>query len=75
MHSLEYYTRQKSSWEHDEVQQITNEYQYLQKTISELADIHKRTPGSISYKLKNICLLYTSPSPRDRTRSRMPSSA
>ena len=27
-----------------------------------------RTPGS-------ICLLYTSPSPRDRTRSRMPSSA
>ena len=27
-----------------------------------------------SYK-RNICLLYTSPSPRDRTRSRMPSSA
>ena len=25
--------------------------------------------------LKGICLLYTSPSPRDRTRSRMPSSA
>ena len=25
--------------------------------------------------LKNNCLLYTSPSPRDRTRSRMPSSA
>ena len=25
--------------------------------------------------LTNICLLYTSPSPRDRTRSRMPSSA
>ena len=24
---------------------------------------------------KYICLLYTSPSPRDRTRSRMPSSA
>ena len=24
---------------------------------------------------KGICLLYTSPSPRDRTRSRMPSSA
>ena len=24
---------------------------------------------------KEICLLYTSPSPRDRTRSRMPSSA
>jgi len=26
-------------------------------------------------KLHRICLLYTSPSPRDRTRSRMPSSA
>ena len=26
-------------------------------------------------KLKNICLLYTSPSPRDRQKSRMPSSA
>ena len=25
--------------------------------------------------LANACLLYTSPSPRDRTRSRMPSSA
>jgi len=29
-----------------------------------------RTPGTL-----NSCLLYTSPSPRDRTRSRMPSSA
>ena len=26
-------------------------------------------------KVLNICLLYTSPSPRDRQRSRMPSSA
>ena len=26
-------------------------------------------------KEENNCLLYTSPSPRDRTRSRMPSSA
>ena len=26
-------------------------------------------------ELRSICLLYTSPSPRDRTRSRMPSSA
>ena len=34
--------------------------------------------GYLSQKLmveNNICLLYTSPSPRDRTRSRMPSSA
>ena len=26
-------------------------------------------------QLNSLCLLYTSPSPRDRTRSRMPSSA
>ena len=36
--------------------------------------------GKLYYDLKNYqsamtCLLYTSPSPRDRTRSRMPSSA
>ena len=31
--------------------------------------------SQLEYLLTNICLLYTSPSPRDRTRSRMPSSA
>ena len=31
--------------------------------------LHYREPNG------NLCLLYTSPSPRDRTRSRMPSSA
>jgi len=29
----------------------------------------------IAAELAYLCLLYTSPSPRDRTRSRMPSSA
>ena len=32
-------------------------------------------PDHWSFMLGEICLLYTSPSPRDRTRSRMPSSA
>ena len=32
-------------------------------------------PGIIFNELLNICLLYTSPSPRDRQKSRMPSSA
>ena len=36
------------------------------------ADLAKRSDVQ---KLVKICLLYTSPSPRDRTRSRMPSSA
>ena len=41
-------------------------------------DLDKKAPRNISVKrLKwfSVCLLYTSPSPRDRTRSRMPSSA
>ena len=47
--------------------------------------VHKKFPGTISTKKEGDdeflvvndfpCLLYTSPSPRDRTRSRMPSSA
>ena len=35
----------------------------------------KEFAESLLLKLDDICLLYTSPSPRDRTRSRMPSSA
>ena len=31
--------------------------------------------GLVSFGGQHPCLLYTSPSPRDRTRSRMPSSA
>ena len=34
-----------------------------------------QTPASLRYMQRMGCLLYTSPSPRDRTRSRMPSSA
>ena len=38
--------------------------------------LHKNAEVSQRWPLLNItCLLYTSPSPRDRTRSRMPSSA
>ena len=41
----------------------------LRKVVDDYISSHQRpnTP--------NTCLLYTSPSPRDRTRSRMPSSA
>ena len=49
-----------------------------------LSEIIPKTLGAMYWQelagftvrtLKIICLLYTSPSPRDRTRSRMPSSA
>ena len=43
---------------------------YNQGTISKII----KRPKGLNIFVKS-CLLYTSPSPRDRTRSRMPSSA
>ena len=45
--------------------------------IIEVQDVEKALSNAekIDQALQNVCLLYTSPSPRDRTRSRMPSSA
>ena len=39
------------------------------------SDISYFYPKQNFFKANGACLLYTSPSPRDRTRSRMPSSA
>ena len=44
----------------------------INNTTSNIDEFLAAAPSLITY---NICLLYTSPSPRDRTRSRMPSSA
>ena len=50
-------------------------------TIKETVEVAKKCfeagAGAIHLHVRNDkgCLLYTSPSPRDRTRSRMPSSA
>ena len=41
----------------------------------ELLKFGQESQSLIPKWIKSICLLYTSPSPRDRTRSRMPSSA
>src|SRR5664280_2047293 len=44
--------------------------------LPNFAHAHDHPSQAIAGSLKDgICLLYTSPSPRDRTRSRMPSSA
>ena len=52
---------------------------FLKMDFEEFREMYARKIG-IRYSLKEFpngdcCLLYTSPSPRDRTRSRMPSSA
>ena len=52
-------------------------YMDIAKRVSEMSYDTDTQVGAVIVKDGNIisCLLYTSPSPRDRTRSRMPSSA
>jgi hypothetical protein len=54
MNRLEYYHRQKELWDDKETEDVRTEYETNQMTISQIADIHHRTPGSISYKLKSL---------------------
>ena len=46
-----------------------------ESNLDDMLDAHDINPNCIYYSQSCNCLLYTSPSPRDRTRSRMPSSA
>ena len=43
--------------------------------VAQLLHLEAENPSKEISMYINSCLLYTSPSPRDRTRSRMPSSA
>ena len=47
------------------------------ETVKEILEISKRAPSGVNSQPWKVyvCLLYTSPSPRDPTKSRMPSSA
>ena len=57
------------------LQELEKKYeQYSQDTEVVLA-IHSKNEFNPEVNLDYICLLYTSPSPRDRQKSRMPSSA
>ena len=55
-------------------QMIENALSYKQESKQFNSDFLQKKLKGFSLKPK-VCLLYTSPSPRDRTRSRMPSSA
>ena len=66
----------------DRVAIIDNGTLLTTETPHDLIEKHKNDPrvreiarGEVTLEDVFICLLYTSPSPRDRTRSRMPSSA
>ena len=58
---------------------VTNYRQYTEAELAKLQFIGKARRFNFSIKeckeLLSFCLLYTSPSPRDATLSRMPSSA
>ena len=73
----------KSPWDPKDqppdLDQIVEEWQKRFNTLfggsSNGSTQKKGPPTSLLIVLGLFCLLYTSPSPRDRTRSRMPSSA
>jgi hypothetical protein len=57
MYTLSYYDRSKFVWDDEEVAQLDHEYKIQKKNVLECANIHKRTPGCIAYKLKSMGLI------------------
>ncbi len=56
-HPISYYERSKQEWNNEERIQITTEYVNNEMNIIEIGNIHKRTPGCISYQLHKIGVL------------------
>lgn len=54
MNKLSFYDRSKASWTPDEANAVLREYETEMLSILEIADLHRRTPGSIAYKLKSM---------------------
>ena len=57
MNTLDYYNRQKDIWDDNELENIRTEYETNGMNIIQIADIHRRTPGSIAYKIKNLGII------------------
>ena len=55
------------------IEQVMDENDAVLRTLAEIEADEKKANQRLY--ILTACLLYTSPSPRDRTRSRMPSSA
>jgi hypothetical protein len=55
--NLDYYNRKNEPWLDNELQEIKIEYEIKEMNISQIGYIHRRTPGSISYKLKNLGII------------------
>jgi hypothetical protein len=57
MNSRDYYTRQYEPWDDTEYTQLRDEYENQKLTISEIGDLHKRTPGCFSNKLIELNII------------------
>ena len=53
----------------------TQDLGHVEAQVTKGKKYYDKDGWEISPPISDSCLLYTSPSPRDRTRSRMPSSA
>lgn len=56
-YSRSFYDRCKEPWNEEEIKEIISEYNNDQLSIIEIGNIHKRTPGTISYQLKKQNIL------------------
>jgi hypothetical protein len=59
MHKRIYYSNSGTPWSKEEETQLEEEYVNKKLTISEIGDIHKRTPGGIGYQLKRMNIIVT----------------
>ena len=59
----------------DEANEVKAQLEHARSEQKKLANEIKQKEAEMADSLKNNCLLYTSPSPRDVEESRMPSSA
>jgi len=57
MNTLDYYNRSKESWLPDEAADVKREYNDEYKDILEIANIHRRTPGCIAWKLNSMAII------------------
>ena len=56
-------------------EQLENMIHVYREHIDVLEKENKQLKAQVDFLKEQFCLLYTSPSPRDRQKSRMPSSA
>lgn len=58
MNSLSYYDRSQLPWNSVEADQLQKEYLVDSLNVIECANIHKRTPGCVAYKLRSLNVVY-----------------